>query len=94
MKCKFTKMTVSEFDKWIDNPESRKASLPEFFGKGVRRTRNVLAGNATDASVTKWKSFIARHGANYCRNPTARQRIAIKNWGYRVKKAPNEKQNA
>jgi hypothetical protein len=80
---KFQKMSVKEFNTWLKNPESREASLPEFFGKGVKRTRNVLAGTATDASVAKWKSFIARHGAAFEQNPTHRRAIAIQNWGWK-----------
>lgn len=76
-------MSVKEFNTWINNPHSREASLPEFFGKGIKRTRNVLAGTATDASVAKWNSFIARHGASFARTPTHRRAIAIQNWGWK-----------
>ena len=86
-------MTVQEFNSWISSPKAKNASLPEFFEYGVDRTRNVLKGTAQERSVKKRKSFIARHGAQYCKNPTARRRIAIKNWGYNVKKLPNEKNN-
>jgi hypothetical protein len=80
---KFQKMSVKEFDTWIKTPHAREASLPQFFKTGVPRTRNVLAGRATDASVAKWKSFIARHGAAFAQNPTHRRAIAIQNWGWK-----------
>jgi len=93
MKCNFPSMTKSEYIKWMKNPTSKEASLPEFFSKGIKRTTNVIEGRATEASVKKRDSFLARHGAQYCKNPTARRRIAIKNWGFNVVKDPKEKQN-
>lgn len=76
-------MSVREFDSWIANPHSREASLPQFFKTGVTRTRNILKGTGTQESVTKWKSFIARHGAAFSENPTHRRAIAIQNWGWK-----------
>jgi hypothetical protein len=83
---KFRKMTPIEYENWLKNKTSREASLPEFFKTGVPRTRNILAGNATESSVSKWKSFIARHGAAFKENPTRRRAIAIQNWGWKNKK--------
>jgi hypothetical protein len=80
---KFQKMSVKEFDNWMKNPCAREASLPQFFKTGVPRTRRVLAGKGTDYSITKWNSFIARHGAAFSANPTHWRAIAIQNWGWK-----------
>ena len=88
-----TKMSISEYNSWLNNPVSREASLPQFFGQGVQRTRRVLKRTATDAEIKKWESFQARHVKAYRMNPTARRRIAIKNWGIRLKKRSDEKVN-
>jgi len=85
MKCKKLKaMTLEQYKKWIENPESREASLPSFFPNGVNRTINVLKGTAKRKSVNKWKAFGARHYAAYCNKPTKKRRIALRNWGFNV----------
>ena len=80
---KFQKMSVKEFNNWLKNPHAHEASLPQFFKTGVPRTRRVLAGEGTEYSINKWKSFIARHGAAFAKNPTHRRAIAIQNWGWK-----------
>lgn len=84
-------MSVREYKRWIEDSESRDASLPEFFGKGTKRTLNVLKGNARKESVLKREAFLSRHFAEYCRNPTFRRRVAIRNWGFALGKARNER---
>lgn len=79
------RMSVEQYKAWVKNPDSRKASLPSFFPNGVRRTINVLEGDAKQKSVDKWESFGARHYAQYKKNPTERRAIALRNWGYQVK---------
>ena len=86
-------MTLIQYEKWLANPISRQASLPAFFGEGVKRTKRILKGTATNAEIAKWKSFIQRHYAGYELHQTARQRIAILNWGWMIPKADNEKFN-
>lgn len=87
------KLNLDEYVAWINNPISRQASLPSFFGEGVKRTKRILKGTATPAEIAKWKSFIKRHCAGYELHQTARQRIAILNWGWFIKKADHEKFN-
>lgn len=84
-KCRFKSMSLQEFDNWIAQPEAKEASLPHFFDYGVTRTRNILKGTATKKSVKKRQSFIARHGAQHCKNPTRRRAIAIRNWAFKTK---------
>lgn len=79
------KMTVQEYKKWIKNPMSRQASLSSFFNGGVKRTINILEGDAKPSSVSKWNSFKARHLTQFKKNPTARRAIALRNWGIKVK---------
>lgn len=79
------KMSVQEYKAWIKNPLSREASLPSFFPNGVKRTINILEGDAKQSSINKWKSFRARHLASYKKNPTQRRAIALRNWGINVK---------
>ncbi len=78
------RMSVEEYKQWIKNPDSRKASLPSFFSNGVKRTINVLKGEAQADSVAKHKSFGARHYAQHLKNPTFRRSVALRNWGYAV----------
>lgn len=85
MKCDLTKMSLKEYMQWIKTPESREASLPEFFGAGVARTKNILKGTASQKSLIKWRSFGARHGKQFCVEPTRKRAIALRNWGYDVK---------
>jgi predicted HD phosphohydrolase len=85
MECKLRKMSVAEYQEWIKDKRKKDASLPNFFGNGEQRTLNVLKGNATKKSENKWSSFKARHGANYCKNPSYREAIALRNWGIAVK---------
>lgn len=87
------KLTLDEYTAWIKNPISRQASLPSFFGEGVKRTKRILKGVATPAEVAKWESFIKRHYAGYELHQTTRQRIAILNWGWFIPKATGEKFN-
>jgi hypothetical protein len=86
-------MSQREYDNWMSHPIAREASLPSFFPSGVNRTKRILKGTATKKEVGKWKSFKARHYSEYKRNPTARRRIAILNWGYYIPIARNEKFN-
>jgi hypothetical protein len=74
-------MSVKQYKSWVKDKRSREASLPGFFDGGVERTINVLDGSATKASVAKWRAFKARHGTQYCANPTPRRAIALRNWG-------------
>lgn len=78
------KMSLKEYKKWVKRPESREASLPSFFPSGVKRTINVLEGDAQQRSVDKWESFGARHYAQFKNNPTRRRAIALRNWGFKV----------
>lgn len=78
------KMSVEEYKTWIKSKQARDASLPNFFNGGVERTINVLEGDATQASVNKWRSFGARHYAQQQQNPTYRRSVALRNWGYAV----------
>lgn len=78
------KMSLTRYNDWMDNPLSRKASLPEFFVTGVPRTRRVIKGTATPDEINKWESFGARHYAQYDDNPTCRRAIALRNWAYDV----------
>lgn len=87
------KMSLKEYKNWIQQPIARKASQPKFFPTGVKRTINVLEGDAHESSVNKWKSFGARHFTQYKNNPTERRRIALRNWGFDVNKVPGEKDN-
>lgn len=86
-------MTLTQYEKWLSNPISRQASLPSFFGEGVKRTKRILQGKGTPAEVAKWKSFLKRHYAGYQLRQTTRQRIALLNWGWKIPKAQNEKFN-
>lgn len=85
------RMSVQEYKRWLRQPESREASLPNFFPSGVKRTINVLQGDANQSSINKWNSFKARHVTAYNQNPTSRRRFTIKNWGIQQPKAKNEK---
>lgn len=78
-------MSVQEYANWLKDKRSREASLPSFFNGGTQRTKNVLSGKATKASVAKWQSFKARHGTAYCRKPTYKRAIALRNWGIAAK---------
>lgn len=94
MECKKPRsMSLEEYKKWVSNPIARKASLPSFFPGGVNRTINVLEGDALFSSVKKRDSFLARHLASYCSNPTEKRRVAIRNWGFALAKSPREKRN-
>lgn len=86
-------MSVKEYKAWIKKPMARCASLPKFFSSGVKRTINVLEGDASESSVAKRRAFLARHLAQYKKNPTLKRRIAIKNWGFVIKKSLREKNN-
>jgi len=77
-------MTLKEYKEWIKNPLSKQASLKSFFPNGVKRTINILKGNANKGSVSKWKSFGTRHYAQYKKNPTLKRKIALRNWGFKV----------
>ena len=79
------RMSLGEYKKWMKNPLSTMASLPEFFDKGVKRTIRVLKGTATESEKAKWRSFGARHYAQYKKNNTCRRAIALRNWGYRIR---------
>lgn len=85
MKCSMRKMSPQQYGQWLKDPRSKDASLPSFFNKGVQRTKNILKGTATAKSITKWKSFKARHGTAYCEKPTYKRAIALRNWGFAVK---------
>ena len=78
------KMSVQEYKRWIKNPCSRDASQKKFFPTGVKRTINVLEGDATQKSFGKWYSFGSRHYAQYKKNPTYKRAVALRNWGFDV----------
>jgi hypothetical protein len=78
-------MSVSEYKKWLKDKRRFDASLPGFFPLGAKRTVNVLEGDSTEASKAKWQSFKARHGKQYCKKPTYKRAIALRNWGIAVK---------
>jgi len=85
-KVRLPVMSVSEYKNWIKKPIARQASLPDFFNNGgVERTINVLEGDAINKSVTRWKSFGARHYAAYKENPTFKRAVALRNWGFKVR---------
>lgn len=77
------KMSVSEYKKWMKNPERKKASQPKFHKgeAGFKRTLNVLQGDATTQSKKKWEAFRARWSKAGRDGWTTRERIAVKNWG-------------
>ena len=79
------KMSVKKYEKWIKKPKAKRASLPNFFDSGVKRTMNVLEGDAKSESFKRWRSFGARHYAAFQKNPTPRRAIALRNWGFDVK---------
>ena len=91
MTQKPRKMSIQEYKTWVKNPLSKQASLPSFFPSGVKRTINVLEGDAQQASIDKWRSFGARHFAQYKKNPTKKRAIALRNWGFKVAIPKNSK---
>jgi len=86
-------MPLKQYKRHIGSDLSRCASLPGFFGSGVKRTLNVLSGKARIESVRKRLAFGARHFELYKKNPTERRRVALMNWGFVVKKSFREKEN-
>ncbi|MFW6275093.1 MAG: hypothetical protein ACOC2M_00505 [bacterium] len=78
-------MSLKQYEAWIKNPVSREASQPSFFPNGVRRTVNILQDDAKEKSFDKWRSFGARHYAEFKKNPTRKRAIALRNWGFDVK---------
>ena len=77
-------MSPQEYKKWMRDFRKRDASLPSFFGVGEKRTLNVLEGDASPKSIKRWESFKARHGTQFCKKPTYKQAIALRNWGISV----------
>ena len=77
-------MSPEQYQSWMSNPNKRDASLPSFFGSGEERTMRVLKSTASEASVSKWESFKARHGKQFCENPTYKRGVALRNWGIAV----------
>lgn len=83
---KLVPMSVTEYKRWMKNPDRLKASTKKFHKGGFQRTLNVLQGDAHRASVSKWRSFKGRWQANANDGLTDKERIAIRNWGYKVVK--------
>jgi len=88
------KLSLVVYLNWVNTPQAKSVSQPNFFPNGVIRTINILKGKANEPSVKKWRSFGARHYAQYLSNPTARRRYALKNWGYAVTKLKTEQDNS
>lgn len=84
-------MAVAEFKAWISTRESRKASEPKKRSALFARTLAILKGNGTMPSILKRRAFIARHFAQYKRDPTNKRRYAIRNWGFALSKNINER---
>ena len=83
--CIMQIMSPEEFKNWVKQEISREASEPDYFPVGAKRTLNVLKGVARDKSMKRWRSFFLRHGKAYCRNPTRRRAIALRNWGFKAR---------
>ena len=80
-------MSVKEYKEWMKDPERLTASTDKFHRTGFERTLNVLEGDAKPASVSKWKQFKGRWTANANDGLTKKERVAIKNWGYKIRKS-------
>jgi len=90
MQCSLRAMSSEHYRKWLKDKRRFDASLPSFHDFGFKRTLNVLEGTATKESVAKWKAFKARHGEAYCRKPTYKRAVALRNWGVAVAIPPKK----
>lgn len=82
-----SKASMKEWPKeWIIGPD-KKGWLEWYdnFYKG-RRIPEV-----DQKQIKRWKSFKARHGAQYKKNPSERRGYALRNWAINPKKLTMEK---
>lgn len=91
---KIVNMTPKEFELWANNPNSKLASIDR---RPIKRTKELLKTKRKDwnSKHSRWAlksiSFIKRmkkmnKGIIITKDGLSRRDIALKNWGYNLKK--------